>query len=172
MPITLLEGNIVTAQVDAIVNAANPIMLGGGGVDGAIHRAAGPKLLEECLKVKEVNGVRCPFGEARITLAGNLPCKYVIHTAGPIYHNEANPQAVLSNSYSNSLALALENECASIAFPAISCGIYGYPANEAANIAVNICLQDSYSQLDIYFYLHDTEMLNIWLQAYKQITSS
>lgn len=172
MSITILQGDIVTAQVDAIVNAANPIMLGGGGVDGAIHRAAGPKLLEECLKVREVDGVRCPFGEARITSAGNLTCNYVIHTAGPIYKNETNPQAVLSQSYTNCLTLALEHNCSSIAFPAISCGVYGYPANEAADIAIGICSQQIYSRLDIYFYLHDIEMYNIWLSAYKQISSN
>ncbi len=98
MNIEVLEGNIVKAEVDAIVNAANPMMLGGGGVDGAIHEAAGPKLLEECRKVKAVNGIRCPFGEARITLSGNLPSKYVIHASGPIYRNEKDPEAMLAST--------------------------------------------------------------------------
>ena len=94
MSITIIEADITMANVDAIVNAANPVMLGGGGVDGAIHLAAGPELLAECKRVPEINGVRCPFGEARITLSGNLPTKFVIHTAGPIYKNEAEPAKV------------------------------------------------------------------------------
>ena len=116
MGIKIREGNIVEAKVDAIVNAANPKMLGGGGVDGAIHQAAGPKLLEECRKVKSIDGIRCPFGEARITFSGNLPSKFVIHTSGPIYGYEPEPHAVLASSYENSLKLALENNCRSIAF--------------------------------------------------------
>ncbi len=167
MEINIQEGNIVTAHVDAIVNAANPMMLGGGGVDGAIHDAAGPKLLEECRKVKHVNGIRCPFGEARITKAGNLPCKYVIHTSGPIYKNEKEPEKVLKSSYINSLNLALENGCKSIAFPVISCGAYGFPSESAAKIAIEVCLREEYKSLEIFFYLYGWEMLEIWQNAYE-----
>ncbi len=168
MTITIKEGNIVEAQVDAIVNAANPMMLGGGGVDGAIHAAAGPKLLEECRKVKRVNGIRCPFGEARITKAGNLPCKYVIHTSGPIYRNEKEPNAVLMSSYENSLNLALDNSCLSVAFPAISCGAFGFPAETAAKIAIEVCLRERYKHMEIYFYLYGQEMYKIWQRAYEK----
>ena len=136
--IKIIQGDITTLVVDAIVNAANQVMLGGGGVDGAIHRAAGPELYEACLKVPEVRpGVRCPTGEARITPGFRLPAKFVIHTVGPVYcdglHGE--PEK-LATCYRNSLALAAENGCKSIAFPCISTGVYGYPKEAAAQIAV------------------------------------
>ena len=145
-----------------IVNAANQRMLGGGGVDGAIHSAAGPTLYEACSKIPEINGVRCPFGEARITPAGNLPCKFVIHTVGPIYQQADNPPAVLARAYENSIQLARDHNCTSMAFPAISCGIYGYPAQEAAGIALRICNQTVFSEMEFYFYLFSQEMLAIW----------
>ncbi len=136
--IKILQGDITTLAVDAIVNAANQVMLGGGGVDGAIHRAAGPELYKACLKVPEVSpGVRCPTGEARITPGFKLPAKFVIHTVGPVYRDglHGEPEK-LAACYRNSLALAAENGCKSIAFPCISTGIYGYPKEEAAKIAV------------------------------------
>ena len=136
--IKIIQGDITTLAVDAIVNAANQVMLGGGGVDGAIHDAAGPELYEACLKVPEVRpGVRCPTGEARITPGFRLPAKYVIHTVGPVYRdgNHGAPEK-LAACYRNSLALAAENGCKSIAFPCISTGIYGYPKEAAAQIAV------------------------------------
>jgi len=136
--IKVIQGDITTLAVDAIVNAANQMMLGGGGVDGAIHRAAGPELYKACLKVPEVRpGVRCPTGEARITPGFKLPAKYVIHTVGPVYRDgqHGEPEK-LAACYRNSLALAAENGCKSIAFPCISTGIYGYPKEAAAQIAV------------------------------------
>ena len=136
--IKTIQGDITTLAVDAIVNAANQVMLGGGGVDGAIHRAAGRELYEACFKVPEVRpGVRCPTGEARITLGFKLPAKFVIHTVGPVYRDgqHGEPEK-LAACYRNSLALAVENGCKSIAFPCISTGIYGYPKDEAAAIAV------------------------------------
>ena len=136
--IKIIQGDITTLAVDAIVNAANQVMLGGGGVDGAIHRAAGPELYEACLKVPEVRpGVRCPTGEARITPGFKLPAKFVIHTVGPVYRNgrHGEPEK-LAACYRNSLALAAENGCESIAFPCISTGVYGYPIEDAAKIAV------------------------------------
>ena len=136
--IKIIQGDITTLAVDAIVNAANQVMLGGGGVDGAIHRAAGPELYEACLKVPEVRpGVRCPAGEARITPGFRLPAKYVIHTVGPVYRDgqHGEPEK-LAACYRNSLALAAETGCKSIAFPCISTGIYGYPIEDAAKIAV------------------------------------
>ena len=136
--IKIIQGDITTLAVDAIVNAANQVMLGGGGVDGAIHDAAGPELYEACLKVPEVRlGVRCPTGEARITPGFRLPAKFVIHTVGPVYRDgqHGEPEK-LAACYRNSLALAVENGCKSIAFPCISTGIYGYPIEVAAKIAV------------------------------------
>ena len=136
--IKIVEGDITNLEVDAIVNAANEVMLGGGGVDGAIHRAAGRELYEACLRVPEVRpGVRCPTGEARITPGFRLPSKFVIHTVGPVYRGGAygEPEK-LANCYRNSLALAVENGCKSVAFPPLSTGVYGYPIKEAAEIAV------------------------------------
>jgi O-acetyl-ADP-ribose deacetylase (regulator of RNase III) len=137
MPIQVLRADITRLEVDAIVNAANERMLGGGGVDGAIHRAAGPELLAACEQVAEIRpGVRCPTGEARITPGFALPARYVIHTVGPMfrYGNDAEAE-LLAACYRNSLALAAEHDLASIAFPAISCGVYGYPHAAAARIA-------------------------------------
>ncbi|WP_028862994.1 O-acetyl-ADP-ribose deacetylase [Psychromonas aquimarina] len=167
--IFIVQGDITKAQVDAIVNAANPQMLGGGGVDGAIHRAAGPALLEECRKVKAVNGIRCPTGEARITAAGHLPAKYVIHTVGPVYHQVPNPKELLQSAYLSSLHLALKNHCRSIAFPAISCGVYGYPHREAAEVALAVCSREEFKQLEIYICLADQQMFTIWLDAENSV---
>ena len=160
--IHLIEGDITKAKADAIVNAANPMMLGGGGVDGAIHKAAGPKLLEECRKVKAERGIRCPFGDARITPSGNLPSTFVSHTAGPIYRKDVNPVKTLESSYINSLNLAISNNCKSIAFPAISCGVYGYPLEEAAQIALEVCCECQYNKLEIYFYLFGKAIFSAW----------
>lgn len=129
----VVEGDITTLEVDAIVNAANSTLLGGGGVDGAIHRAAGPELLECCASLGG-----CPTGQARITPGFRLPARWIIHTVGPVYQDgqQGEPE-LLAQCYQNSLILALEQECQSIAFPAISCGVYGYPPAEACDIAVS-----------------------------------
>ncbi|MFC3716748.1 O-acetyl-ADP-ribose deacetylase [Luteimonas soli] len=137
MRIEVVEGDITALAVDAIVNAANESLLGGGGVDGAIHRAAGPGLLAECRALPEVRpGVRCPTGEARITGGHRLPARFVIHTVGPVWRGGGSGEPeLLAACYANSLRLAAEHEVASIAFPAISCGVFGYPHAEAAAIA-------------------------------------
>lgn len=137
----VIVADITTLEVDAIVNAANQRMLGGGGVDGAIHRAAGPKLLQACRQIEPVApDVRCPTGEARITPGFDLPAKYVIHTVGPVYRDGSQGEArQLAACYRNGLDLATTNGCRSIAFPAISTGVYGYPKQEAAEVAVSTC---------------------------------
>ncbi len=133
--IEVITGDITQLKVDAIVNAANSSLLGGGGVDGAIHRAAGPELLSECKSIGS-----CPTGEARVTKGYNLFAKYVIHTVGPVYKKGADNSRLLTLCYKNSLDLASDHNITSIAFPAISCGVYGYPIHEAVKIAVDTSL--------------------------------
>lgn len=134
--ITVIKADITKVEADAIVNAANSSLLGGGGVDGAIHRAGGKAILDACVAIRNRQG-KCKTGEAVITTAGNLPAKYVIHTVGPVWNGgtKGEPQ-LLANAYINSLKLAVENEVKTIAFPNISTGVYGYPKDRAAQVAV------------------------------------
>jgi O-acetyl-ADP-ribose deacetylase (regulator of RNase III) len=171
--IALQQGDITTAHVDAIINAANPTLLGGGGVDGAIHRAAGPGLLTECRAIPVTgDGVRCPIGDARITGAGALPCRYVIHTVGPRYDIDPDPPALLASAYRNSFALARQNGCSSVAAPAVSCGVYGYPWEEAATIALAVASEPENAELAITFWLFGDDMLGAWRNAYEALTAS
>ena len=134
--IQVIKADITKLQVDAIVNAANSSLLGGGGVDGAIHRAGGPAILNECKIIVARQG-GCKTGEAVITTAGKMPAKYVIHTVGPVWHGGTKGEAEkLADCYRNSLLLAVQHNCNSIAFPAISTGVYGFPKATAAHIAV------------------------------------
>ncbi len=138
MTLRKIVADITTLAVDAIVNAANPGLLGGGGVDGAIHRAAGPALLAACRALPEVRpGVRCPTGQAVITPGFELPARHVIHTVGPVWHGgrDGEPE-LLAQCYRHSLQLAHAQGLRSVAFPAISCGVYGYPPDDAAVVAV------------------------------------
>jgi O-acetyl-ADP-ribose deacetylase (regulator of RNase III) len=133
----LVQGDITQQDTEAIVNAANSSLLGGGGVDGAIHRAGGPQILEECRKIGG-----CPPGEARITTGGRLKAKYVIHTVGPIYYGRQRGEAqTLANAYRNSLALAAQHGIKSVAFPSISTGAYGYPIAQAASVALRTVME-------------------------------
>lgn len=140
--LSIVTGDITRIEVDAIVNAANERMLGGGGVDGAIHRAAGPELLTACKAVPEIRpGIRCPAGEARLTPGFRLPAKYVIHTVGPRWRGgSAEEPKLLASCYRACLQIAVENGIQSIAFPAISTGVFGYPLREACRIAATECL--------------------------------
>jgi len=163
--ITLLQGDITKLEVDAIVNAANSSLMGGGGVDGAIHRAGGPQILAECRDIVARRG-RCATGEAVITSGGNLPARYVIHTVGPVWHGgNTNEAKLLQNAYSNSLKLAVENGIETIAFPNISTGVYGFPKEKAAEIAIQTVTEflsktDQISQ--VYFVCFDQENYELY----------
>jgi O-acetyl-ADP-ribose deacetylase (regulator of RNase III) len=162
--IQLIRGDITKQKVDAIVNAANSSLMGGGGVDGAIHRAGGAAILEECKKIIAKQG-SCPTGEAVITTAGNLPAKFVIHTVGPVWNGgKSNEPAKLAKCYSNSLRVAVENGLQSIAFPNISTGIYGYPKKEAAEIAIKT-VSDFLQRnqfVQVYFVCFDDENFELY----------
>ena len=163
--IELLKGDITKLTVDAIVNAANSSLMGGGGVDGAIHRAGGPAILEECRMIVAKQG-GCKPGEAVLTTAGSLPAKFVIHAVGPVWNGgKKNEQELLAACYQNSLKLAIKHKLSSIAFPNISTGIYGYPKKEAAEIAINavsgFLKQNNFSG-SVYFVCFDEENYQLY----------
>ena len=169
MKIILVKGDITKQQVDAVVNAANSTLQGGGGVDGAIHRAGGKAIIEECLEIRNRQG-GCPTGEAVITTAGNMPAVFVIHTVGPVYegghHGEAEK---LANCYLNSLKLAAENKIKTIAFPNISTGVYGYPKKEAAQIAITTVKNNLFKGIEeIRFVCFDDENYTLYDKILNQ----
>ena len=174
MPIEIIQADITTLRIDAIVNAANESLLGGGGVDGAIHRAAGPRLVEACRAIPEVRqGVRCPTGEARITPGFDLHARFVIHTVGPVWHggNHAEPD-LLSACHRNALALAREHAIDSIAFPAISCGVYGYPRDAAAGVALAVLAEEQHRARTphrIVLCAFDPGMAKAWRRAAERL---
>ncbi len=163
--IEIVRGDITTQEVDAIVNAANETLLGGGGVDGAIHRAAGPELLEEC---RTLGG--CPTGQAKITRGFQLPAKYVIHTVGPVWHGGTAGEAqLLASCYRSSLSLARRHGCDTVAFPAISCGVYGYPLGEAAGVSLTTVreeLQQHGKPGLVRWVMFDQAAYGAWVDAY------
>jgi O-acetyl-ADP-ribose deacetylase (regulator of RNase III) len=170
--VSILRGDITRVETDAIVNAANQRMLGGGGVDGAIHRAAGARLRQACRELPEVQpGVRCPTGEARVTPGFDLPARYVIHTVGPVYRSAEQSAPLLGAAYRSCLRVATELGLASLAFPAISCGVYGYPLEEAANVALRTCTQTDHGISDIRFVLFDSAAFDAWSQAARRMLS-
>lgn len=163
-------GDLTRAKVDAIVNAANERMLGGGGLDGAIHRAAGKALLKACHDVPEVRpGVRYPTGEARLTPGFGLPARHVIHTVGPVYQSADVSAPLLEAAYRSSLLLANEHGLESVAFPAISCGIFGYPADEAAAISLETCRVHAGALNHVRFVLFGDAMYQVWVKAAKNV---
>jgi len=168
--IEIIQGDITKQKCDAIVNAANSSLMGGGGVDGAIHRAGGPAILEECKIIMAKQG-GCPTGQAVITTGGNLPAKFVIHTVGPVwYGGKKNEAEKLADCYQNSLRLAVENIIQTIAFPNISTGIYGYPKKQAAEIAlktVDEFLQINSSIIKVYFVCFDDENFLLYQSLFK-----
>ena len=161
--LTLLQGNIVDVQVDAIVNAANAALAGGGGVDGAIHRAGGPAIMQECLKIGG-----CPTGSAVATTAGNLKARYVFHAVGPIYRNRGDEAGLLTSAYQSCLDLAEQYQIHSIAFPSISTGVYGYPVEQAAPIALTTVIEHiklTTSLQQVLFVLFDSKTYAAYQQA-------
>ncbi|MEO8240567.1 MAG: O-acetyl-ADP-ribose deacetylase [Flavobacterium sp.] len=164
MIVEILKADITEIEVDAIVNAANTSLLGGGGVDGAIHRKGGKAILEECVQIRNKQG-GCKTGEAVITTAGNLPAKYVIHTVGPVWNGDKEEKkTLLAACYTNSLELAVQNKIKTIAFPGISTGIYRFPKDKAAEIAIKSVKDfDKISEIDkVLFVCFDDESYEIY----------
>lgn len=165
--VDIVRGDLTQQAVDAIVNAANERMLGGGGVDGAIHRAAGPELLHACRFIPEVRpGVRCPTGEARITPGFALRARHVIHTVGPIHRGVPQDAELLASAFRSSLSLAVEHALRTIAFPAVSCGIYGYPLDEAAAISRSVVEELPWNLDEIRFVLFSDDTFGAWTRAF------
>ena len=163
--ISVKQDDITTMTTDAIVNAANSSLLGGGGVDGAIHRKGGPQILEECKVIRNKQG-GCATGEAVITSGGLLPAKFVIHTVGPVWHGgNSNEKQLLANAYKNSLKIAEEKNLSSVAFPNISTGVYGFPKQEAAEIAISSVkefMKNASSVKEVIFVCYDEENYEIY----------
>ena len=162
----LVQGDITEQRVDAIVNAANSSLMGGGGVDGAIHRAAGPALLEECRRIRaERYPDGLPTGQAVATTAGDLPARWVIHTVGPVFSKSEDQSQLLASCHTASLRIADELGAASVAFPAISTGVYGYPLELAAPVAINAVMSANTNVDDVLFVLFDRRSLEAFERA-------
>jgi O-acetyl-ADP-ribose deacetylase (regulator of RNase III) len=167
--LNLIQGDITLQETDAIVNAANNGLLGGGGVDGAIHRAGGPEIREECKKIRAKQG-GCPTGEAVITTGGNMATEYVIHTVGPVWHGgNRNEEQLLRNAYHNSLNVAKENGIKSVSFPSISTGVYRFPIDKAAKIALTTVKEfiQEHNFEEVRFVLFSEKDLKVYEEALK-----
>jgi O-acetyl-ADP-ribose deacetylase (regulator of RNase III) len=174
--LSLVRGDITTQATDAIVNAANSSLMGGGGVDGAIHRAGGPAILAECKQIVARQG-RLPPGKAVITTGGNLPAKYVIHTVGPVWHGgNQGEDKILASCYTESLQLAEEKQLNSIAFPSISTGAFGYPVDQAADVAINAVIsflqEKARSLKEVRFVLYDLRTYEAYQKALQKKTGT
>ncbi len=172
--LSLIRGDITFQNTEAIVNAANTSLLGGGGVDGAIHRAGGPKILEECKEIR-AKQEGCPTGEAVITTGGNMVTEYVIHTVGPVWSGgNRNEEQLLRNAYYNSLNLAKKSNIKSISFPSISTGVYRFPIDKAARIALSTVKEflQEYNFEDVRFVLFSENDLQVYEEALKDILTS
>jgi O-acetyl-ADP-ribose deacetylase (regulator of RNase III) len=169
----IVQGDITRQHTDAIVNAANSSLMGGGGVDGAIHRVGGPAILEECKRIVVGQG-RLPAGKAVITTGGNLKAKYVIHTVGPVWHGgDRGEPELLAKAYRESLKLAMDNQLESISFPSISTGAYGYPVDKASRVAIGTVIaalrQDAGSIREVVLVLFDARTFGVYVSALKEI---
>jgi O-acetyl-ADP-ribose deacetylase (regulator of RNase III) len=174
--LSIIQGDITRQTTDAIVNAANPGLMGGGGVDGAIHRAGGPAILEECKQIVARQG-RLPTGKAVITTGGNIKAKHVIHTVGPIWHGGGRDEVkLLQSAYYECLKLTTECELSSISFPSISTGAYGYPVAEAARIAISTVVsflkEQATSIKEVVFVLFDSRTYESYISALQEVTGS
>ena len=171
--VSIIQGDITQQETEAIVNAANSSLMGGGGVDGAIHRAGGPRILEECKKIVDKQG-RLPTGKAVITTGGNLPAKFVIHTVGPVWHGgKSNEDLLLASAYRESLRVAQENHIKSISFPSISTGAYGYPVDKAAETAVRAIisfLEDDAPIQEVVLVLFDSRTFESYQRVLLQLS--
>ncbi len=168
--ISLVTADITRQEVDAVVNAANSTLLGGGGVDGAIHRAGGPAILEECQQIRaERYPDGLPTGRAVATTAGNLPARWVIHTVGPVYSEHEDPSELLASCHAEAMRVAGELGARSVAFPAISTGVYGYPLDEAAAVAVRAVRNATTSVREVRFVLFNDEAYQAFLRAAQQL---
>ncbi|MDM8000293.1 MAG: O-acetyl-ADP-ribose deacetylase [Dehalococcoidia bacterium] len=172
--LTLIQGDITKQATDAIVNAANSSLMGGGGVDGAIHRAGGPAILEECKKIVAQQG-RLPTGKAVITTGGDLKAKYVIHTVGPVWHGgNRSEAALLASAYKESLALAVARGLKTVSFPSISTGAYGYPVDSAAAVALQTVvefLRQKPPLQEVVFVLFDNRTCEVYMEALERLLS-
>ena len=169
--LSLIQGDITLQETEAIVNAANTSLLGGGGVDGAIHRAGGSKILEECKEIRAKQG-GCPTGEAVITSGGNMKAKYVVHTVGPVWSGgNRNEEQLLRNAYYNSLNLAGENGIKSVSFPSISTGVYRFPIDKASRIALNTVKEflQKHNFVEVRFVLFSERDLKVYEDALREI---
>jgi O-acetyl-ADP-ribose deacetylase (regulator of RNase III) len=171
--LSLIQGDITRQDTDAIINAANPGLMGGGGVDGAIHRAGGPSILEECKKIRADIG-RLPTGQAVITTGGNLKARHVVHTVGPVWHGgtQREPE-LLASAYRESLKLAVGNGLKTVSFPSISTGVYGYPVRPAAHVALQAVadfLEEDDSLSQVVFVLYDSGTYRAYEEALRELT--